>query len=133
MSMTDPIADMLTRVRNASKAKHKAVDVPASRLKREIARILKENLYVRDYIELPDRKQGILRIYLKYSREDRPIIHGLRRMSRPGLRRYVSTREAFQYRFGRQGIMILSTSSGVLTDREAVSRKVGGEAVCAVW
>jgi small subunit ribosomal protein S8 len=133
MSMTDPISDMLTRIRNASKAKHKAVDVPASRLKREIARILKEHLYIRDYVELPDNKQGIVRIYLKYSREDKPIIHGLRRMSRPGLRRYVSADEAWRYAIGRQGIMILSTSSGVITNQEAVEKKVGGEAVCAVW
>jgi len=133
MSMTDPISDMLTRIRNASKAKHKSVDVPASRLKREIARILKEHLYIRDYVELPDNKQGIVRIYLKYSREDKPIIHGLRRMSRPGLRRYVSADEAWRYAIGRQGIMILSTSSGVITNQEAVEKKVGGEAVCAVW
>lgn len=133
MSMTDPISDMLTRIRNASKAKHKAVDVPASKLKREIARILKEHLYIRDYVELPDDKQGIVRIYLKYSREDKPIIHGLRRMSRPGLRRYVSADEAWRYAIGRQGIMILSTSSGVITNQEAVEKKVGGEAVCAVW
>jgi small subunit ribosomal protein S8 len=133
MSMTDPIADMLTRVRNASKARKKAVDVPASKLKREIARILKERQYVKDYIELPDGKQGIVRVYLKYSREDKPIIRGLRRVSRPGLRKYLSAREAFQYAFGRQGIIILSTSSGVMTNEEAAQKKVGGEAVCAVW
>ena len=133
MSMTDPISDMLTRIRNASKAKHKSVDVPASGLKRELARILKEHLYIRDYVELPDNKQGIVRIYLKYSREDKPIIHGLRRLSRPGLRRYVSADEAWRYAIGRQGIMILSTSSGVLTNQEAVEKKVGGEALCAVW
>ncbi len=133
MSMTDPISDMLTRIRNASKAKHKSVDVPASRLKREIARILKDHLYIRDYVELPDNKQGIVRIYLKYSREDKPIIHGLRRISRPGLRRYISAGEAWRYAIGRQGIMILSTSSGVITNQEAVEKKVGGEAVCAVW
>jgi len=133
MSMTDPISDMLTRIRNASKARQKAVDIPASKLKREIARILKERQYVRDYIELPDRKQGIIRVYLKYSREDKPIIKGLHRLSRPGLRRYVSSTEAFRYSLGRQGIMILSTSSGVMTDVEAAQKKVGGEAVCSVW
>lgn len=133
MSMTDPIADMLTRIRNASKARMKAVDVPASKLKREIARILKERQYVKDYIELPDRKQGIVRVYLKYSREDKPIIRGLRRVSRPGRRKYVSTQDAFQYGYGRQGIIILSTSSGVMTNDEAAQKKVGGEAVCAVW
>jgi small subunit ribosomal protein S8 len=133
MSMTDPIADMLTRIRNASKARMKAVDIPASKLKREIARILKERLYVRDYIELPDKKQGIIRVYLKYSREDKPIIRGIRRMSRPGLRKYVSAEDAFRYSVGRQGLMILSTSSGVMTNEEAVQKKIGGEAVCTVW
>lgn len=133
MSMTDPISDMLTRVRNASKAKQIAAEVPASKLKREIARILKENKYVKDYVELPDNKQGTLRIYLKYSREDEPIIHGLRRVSRPGLRKYVSVEEAVRHSVGRQGIMIISTSAGVMTDREAAQKKVGGEAVCTVW
>ncbi len=133
MSMTDPIADMLTRIRNASKARHKAADVPASKLKREIARILKENRYIKDYIDLPDNKQGILRIYLKYSRDDEPIIKGLQRISRPGLRRYLSATEAVRFSIGTRGIMIISTSSGVMTTREAVHRKVGGEAVCSVW
>jgi small subunit ribosomal protein S8 len=133
MSMTDPIADLLTRIRNASKAKHKAVDIPASELKREITRILKDQRYIRDYIELPDAKQGILRVYLRYSRDDEPIIRGLRRLSRPGLRRYVSADEAFRYSVGREGIMILSTSAGILTNQEAVEKKVGGEALCAVW
>ena len=133
MSMTDPIADMLTRIRNASKARKKAADIPASKLKREIARILKENKYIKDYVDLPDNKQGIIRVYLKYSREDKPIINGLRRLSRPGLRRYVSVDEAFRYPYGRQGMLILSTSSGVMTDQEAVKKKVGGEAVCSVW
>ena len=133
MSMTDPIADMLTRIRNASKARRNAVDIPASKLKREIARILKERKYVRDYIELPDNKQGIIRVYLKYSREDKPIIRGLRRASRPGLRKYVSAEEAFRFSVGRQGMMILSTSSGVMTNEEAMQKKVGGEAVCTVW
>jgi small subunit ribosomal protein S8 len=133
MSMTDPIADMLTRIRNASKAKRNATDVPASSLKKEIARILKERGYIRDYIVLPDNKQGIIRVYLKYSRDDKPIIHGLRRLSRPGLRRYISAQETFRYPYGRQGIMIVSTSSGVMTDQDAAQKKVGGEAVCAVW
>jgi len=133
MSMTDPIADMLTRIRNGSKAKKNAVDVPASKLKREIARILKENKYVKDYIELPDNKQGIIRVYLKYSREDKPIIHGLRRVSRPGLRQYVSSEDAHRFGIGRRGILIMSTSSGVMTNRDAVEKKVGGEAVCTIW
>ena len=133
MSMTDPVADMLTRIRNASKAKKNAVDIPAAKLKREIARILKEQGYIKDYIELPDSKQGLIRVYLKYSREDKPIIRGLRRLSRPGLRKYVSNNEIFQYKFGRQGMMIVSTSSGVMTNEEAAQKKVGGEVICAVW
>lgn len=134
MSMTDPIADMLTRIRNAGKAKKVAVDVPASKLKKEIARILKENNYIKDFIELPSKnKQGIVRVYLKYSREDEPIIKGLRRISRPGLRKYVDATDTFQYGYGRQGMMIISTSSGVMTNSEAATKKVGGEAVCAIW
>jgi small subunit ribosomal protein S8 len=84
-------------------------------------------------VEIPDTRQGILRVYLKYSREDKPIIHGLRRLSRPGLRKYISAEETFRYSVGRQGILILSTSAGMMTDREAVEKKVGGEAICAVW
>jgi len=133
MSMTDPIADMLTRIRNGSKAKRNAVDIPASKLKRDIARVMKECKYIRDFIELKDRKQGIIRVYLKYSRDDKPIIRGLRRISRPGLRKYITSEEAFRYAVGRQGIMIISTSSGVMTNEEAVQKKVGGEAICAVW
>lgn len=133
MSMTDPVADMLNRIRNGAKAKQKAVDIPSSRIKREIARILKDHQYIRDYVDIPDNKQGILRVYLKYSREDTPIIRGLRRISRPGSRRYISAAEAWRFVIGRQGIMILSTSSGVITSQEAVEKKVGGEAVCAVW
>ena len=133
MSMTDPIADMLTRIRNGGKARKTAVDIPASKLKRELAQILKDNKYVKDYVELPDNKQGIVRVYLKYSREDKPIIRGIRRVSRPGLRRYISSDDAFKYGYGRQGILIISTSSGIMTNTEAAQKKVGGEAVCAVW
>jgi small subunit ribosomal protein S8 len=133
MAMTDPIADMLTRIRNASKARRNAVDIPSSSLKREIARILLEHKYIKDMIVLQDNKQGILRIYLKYSKQDEPIIRGLHRISRPGLRRYISSQEAFRYTMGRRGIMIMSTSSGIMTNREAASKKVGGEALCSVW
>ncbi|MDD4051767.1 MAG: 30S ribosomal protein S8 [candidate division Zixibacteria bacterium] len=133
MSMTDPIADLLTRIRNASKARQTSADIPASRMKKEVVRILKEHKYVKDYVEIPDTRQGILRVYLKYSREDKPIIHGLRRLSRPGLRKYISAEETFRYGNGREGILILSTSAGMMTDREAVEKKVGGEAICAVW
>ena len=88
MSMTDPISDMLTRIRNGSKARKIAVDIPASNSKREIARVMKEHLFIKDYMDIPDGKQGILRVYLKYSKQDDPIIKGLKRVSRPGLRKY---------------------------------------------
>lgn len=133
MSMTDPIADMLTRIRNASKARKIAVDVPASNIKRELAKVLVSEKFLRDMIELPDRKQGILRLYLKYSHGDEPIIKGIQRISRPGLRHYFGLDEL--KRIGRSGVgvTIMSTSQGVMTDTEAFKRRVGGEAVCVVW
>lgn len=133
MSMTDPIADMLTRIRNASKARKIAVDVPASNIKREVAKVLVAENFLRDMIELPDRKQGILRLYLKYSRDDKPIIRGIQRISRPGLRQYFGLDELKKIGRSGVGITIVSTSQGVMTNAEAYKRKVGGEAVCAVW
>ena len=132
MSMTDPIADMLTRVRNATRAGHTHVDIPASRIKGEIARILRDHHYIRGYRVTEDDKQGILRVYLKYTEDDQPVFHRLERTSRPGLRRYVSAGEVPRVKNGL-GIAILSTSAGVLSDREARRRKVGGEVLCTVW
>jgi len=133
MSMTDPIADMLTRIRNAAKAKKVAVDVPASNVKREIARILIEEKFLKDMVELPDRRQGILRLYLKYSREDDSIIKGLKRLSKPGLRRYIGIEDIKRLTRSQIGITILSTSKGILTNQQALENKVGGEALCNIW
>jgi small subunit ribosomal protein S8 len=133
MSMTDPVADLLTRIRNASKAHKPAVDVPASNLKREIVRILKESNFVRDYIDLPDNKQGILRVYLKYSRGDVPVIKGLQRLSTPGLRKYADVAEVRASTRFTRGISLVSTSHGVMTNHDAAKRGVGGELLLRCW
>ena len=129
--MTDPIADMLTRIRNASQAKHKRVDMPVSRLKTEIARILKENHFIHDYKVLDDGRHGVLRLYLKYY-EDRPVIRSLKRVSRPGRRIYKGASEMPRVRNGL-GLAIVSTSRGVMSDRQARQQKVGGEVMALVW
>jgi small subunit ribosomal protein S8 len=131
--MTDPISDMLTRIRNASKARKIAVDVPASNIKREVARVLKEQNFIKDTMELPDRKQGILRIYLKYSGEDEPIIKGLKRISRPGLRKYYNMDDLKRVNRSQVGVTIISTSKGIMTDSDAIKNNVGGEALCNIW
>lgn len=133
MSMTDPISDMLTRIRNASKAKMKAVNVPASNIKLEVAKILKNENFIKDVLEIPDKRQGILRLYLKYSRDDAPIIRGLKRISRPGLRKYYNLEDLKRIRRTKVGITIVSTSQGIMTDGDAVKKNVGGEALCNVW
>ena len=129
--VTDPIADMLTRIRNAGMARHRRVDMPLSKLKVEIARLLKENGYIHDHKLLNDGKFGVLRLYLKYY-QDKPVIRELRRMSRPGLRRYVSVEEIPRVRNGL-GLAVLSTSRGVMTDRDARAAKVGGELLAIIW
>lgn len=133
MSMTDPIADMLTRIRNGSKAKKVAVDVPASNIKRSIANILLEEKFLKDMVELPDNRQGILRIYLKYSREDDPIIRGLKRLSKPGLRKYFDLDQIKRLGRNQVGITIMSTSQGIITNAQAVEKRVGGEALFNIW
>ncbi len=132
MSMTDPIADMLTRVRNACQAKHKRVDVPASRIKREIARVLAENRFIENFAVLEDGKQGLLRLYLRYDRDNRSLIQGIERCSRPGLRRY-SGKDKIPRVLRGLGVAIVSTSRGVMTDREARRQGIGGEVLCRVW
>lgn len=129
--VTDPIADMLTRVRNAAHARHRRVDMPVSKLKAEIARLLKENHYIHDFKVLDDGKHGVLRLYLKYY-QDKPVIREIRRVSTPGLRKYVSVGEIPRVRNGL-GMAILSTSKGVMTDRNARENKVGGELLAIVW
>lgn len=131
MSMTDPIADMLTRIRNACQARHRRVDVPASGLKREIARVLAEERFIDNFAQYEDGKQGMLRLYLRYN-EGESVIRGIKRVSRPGLRQYADkTRIPRVLR--SLGVAIISTSSGVLTDRDARRRGVGGEVLCQVW
>ena len=129
--VTDPIADMLTRIRNANLARHRRVDIPVSKLKIELARLLKENHYVHDYKLLDDGTRQVLRLYLKYF-QDKPVIRELRRVSKPGLRKYVGVEEIPRVRNGL-GMAVLSTSRGVMTDSEARAAKVGGELLAIVW
>lgn len=132
MSMTDPIADMLTRIRNASSAKHARVDVPASKLKREVARVLAESRFIDNFAFIEDGKQGILRLYLRYDQNDNSVIRGLKRTSTPGLRQYAGKADIPRVLRGL-GIAIISTSKGVMTDKQARMNGVGGEVLCSVW
>jgi small subunit ribosomal protein S8 len=132
MSMTDPIADFLTRIRNAARAKHNRVEIPASRVKGEIAKILLHQGYVKDVKLVDDEKQGLLRVYLKYDTENAPAIEGLKRVSKPGRRVYVK-REDIPRVMGGYGIAVLSTSRGILTGTEARKEGVGGEFLCQIW
>ena len=132
MSKTDPIADYLTRIRNATRAKHRKVDIPASNLKRQITKILQEEHYIKNHIIIEDSKQSIIRIYLKYSEDEQSVIAGLDRISKPGFRRYVG-KSAIPRVFNNLGVAILTTSQGVMTGQEAKRRGVGGEILCYVW
>lgn len=133
MSMTDPVADMLTRIRNACGSKHRRVDMPASKLKTEIARILKENNYIQDYrlVETDEGRQ-LLRVILKYAQGGQPVIRELRKVSTPGLRKYVGVTEIPRVRNGL-GMAILSTSRGLMSDRQARQSRTGGELLALVW
>ncbi len=132
MSFTDPIGDMLTRIRNASSARHEKVLVPRSRLKIRIAEVLKEEGFIRDFVVHQDGVQGAISILLKYSADREPAISDIKRVSKPGLRRYVPN-DSIPRVLNGMGIAILSTSKGVLVDREARKQKVGGELICTVW
>ncbi len=133
MSMTDPIADMLTRIRNANMARHERVEIPSSKIKLEITRILSEEGFIRNYRLIEDGKQGILRIYLKYGNTKREkVITNLRRISKPGRRVYAKS-DRLPRVYGGLGIAILSTSKGLKTTPECRSEKVGGEVLCYVW
>ena len=132
MSMTDPIADFLTRIRNAQSAEKNWVDIPASNLKKRIAFVLKEEKFIRDIILIQDNKQDMLRIYLNYDYEKKPVIHGIQRFSKPGCRRYVSADNMPRVLNG-MGVAILSTSQGVVSDKKAKLLNVGGEVLCHVW
>jgi small subunit ribosomal protein S8 len=131
MSMTDPVADMLTRIRNACTAGHRRVDMPVSRLKTELARLLRDNHYIADFKVLDDGAHGVLRLYLKYHNES-PVIRELKRVSTPGLRRYVKSREIPRVKNGL-GMAIVSTSRGLMSDRDARTQNLGGELVAVVW
>ena len=134
MSMTDPIADMLTRIRNGIQARHERVELPASRLKVEIARILKDEGFISNYklTDEKDKAQGTLRVYLKYADGGAPVIHGIERVSRPGRRVYRSKGEIPKV-LGGLGLAIISTSRGVLSGNDAAKNNVGGEVLCQVW
>lgn len=132
MSMTDPIADMLSRIRNGIGAGHDSINMPASKLKREIARILQQEGYIADYEMVQDEYQGVLKIKLKYTEDGEPIIHGIERISRPGRRVYRGKAEIPQVLDGL-GVSIVSTSRGVLSGTEASRTGVGGEVLCQVW
>jgi len=132
VNVTDPIADILTRIRNACKAKHKKVDIPSSKLKKQIAQVLLDNKYIANFVEVEDERQNLLRIFLKYDRENRSVITGLKRVSKPGLRIYFK-KEDLKLLKRQLGMTLLSTSKGILTDRQARNQKIGGEAICKVW
>uniref|UniRef100_UPI003FF0843C 30S ribosomal protein S8 n=1 Tax=Eubacterium sp. TaxID=142586 RepID=UPI003FF0843C len=132
MHITDPIADMLTRIRNANSAKHKTVDIPASNMKKAIAQILLDEGYIASYKVIEDDKQGVIRVTLKYGENKSQVITGLRRVSKPGLRIYSNVEDMPKVMKGL-GIAIVSTSKGIMTDREARKQNVGGEVLAFVW
>lgn len=134
MAMTDPIADMLTRIRNAGKANFSTVDIPGSAIKTEIARVLMEEGYIRNYKFIEDGKQGILRVYLKYEDADQqqPVVRLLKRISKPSRRVYVKAKDIRPV-FNGTGIAILSTSKGIMTEKKAKQELVGGEIICNIW
>jgi small subunit ribosomal protein S8 len=130
--MTDPIADMLTRIRNANMVRHESVDIPASNMKRAIAEIMKQEGFIKDYEYIPDNKQGVIRIWLKYGANRERVITGLKRISKPGLRVYVKKDELPKV-LGGLGVAIISTSQGVMSDRDARKKAIGGEVLCYIW
>ena len=132
MSISDPIADMLTVIRNGCRAKKKKVQVPASRVKSEILRVLLEEKFISNYRYIEDRKQGILRVYLKYTDDENSVISGIRRISTPGLRSYSGSKKVPRVQ-GGLGVAIMSTSQGLMTGKKARRLGIGGEVICHVW
>jgi small subunit ribosomal protein S8 len=132
MSMSDPLADLLTRIRNANRANHEKVDIPASRLKQEVVRLIKEEGFIRSYKMMEENKQGIIRVFLKYGPNRERIINNVERISKPGSRVYTPAEEIPRV-LGGLGVAILSTSRGVMTDRQARRAHVGGEVLCYIW
>lgn len=132
MTMTDPIADLLTRIRNGLKARHETLDIPSSKVKLEIAKILKEEGYIENFKVKDDTKQGLLEISLKYTKDGLPVISGLQRVSRPGRRVYCDKSEIPDV-LGGLGIAILSTSHGIMTGKQSRTKGIGGEVLCSIW
>lgn len=132
MVLTDPIADFLTRIRNANMAKHDSVEIPASNIKKSLSEILKQEGFIRDYEVTEDGKQGVIKVFLKYGPNGERVISGLKRISKPGLRNYVSADNLPKVLNGL-GIAIVSTSAAILTDKEAREKNVGGEVIAYVW
>lgn len=132
MSMTDPVADLLTRIRNAAKEKHEKLEVPASRLKANVVRVLKEEGYIKNFRLMREEGRPMIKVYLKYTEDGNSVIQGIRRVSKPGLRRYAGYEEMPRPLSGA-GIAIVSTSKGVITGQKARAQKVGGEILCEVW
>ena len=130
--MTDPIADMLSRIRNGNDARHQSVEIPASKIKAEIARILLEEGYIKSYDVLEEGPQGKINVELKYGNNDEKVISGIKRISKPGLRVYAKSTEIPRV-LGGLGVAVISTSKGIMTDREARKEQVGGEVLCYVW
>jgi small subunit ribosomal protein S8 len=130
--MSDPIADMLTRIRNAGKAKHNSVDIPGSKIKSEIAKVLKESGYIRNYKFISDGKQGVLRVYLKYTGDQKHTILSIQRASKPSRRLYLNAKSVKPV-YNGMGIAVMSTSQGVMTDKAAREKNIGGEVLCTVW
>jgi small subunit ribosomal protein S8 len=132
MAVSDPIADMLTVIRNGCKAKHKKVEVPASGFKREILRVLLEEKFISNFRYIEDNKQGRLRVYLRYTDDEASVISGIKRISTPGLRTYAGGKAVPRVQ-GGLGVAIITTSQGIMTDKEAKKRGIGGEIICHVW
>ncbi len=132
MSMNDPISDYLTRIRNAQMASKEYVDIPCSNLKIRLSFVLKEEHFIQDYIKILDNKQNILRVFLRYDDDGRPVIHGIKRASTPGCRRYVASDKIPRVLNG-MGLSIITTSKGVISNKKAKKLNVGGEILCTVW
>lgn len=132
MSMTDPVSDLLTRIRNAASVRHDRADVPASKMKLEIAKILKQEGYIRTFKMIEEGPQGTIRIYLKYADDGESVIHGLKRVSTPGRRIYRGVQELPKVQNGL-GVAVISTNRGVVTDEQARGLQVGGEVLCEIW
>lgn len=132
MSASDPVADMLTKIRNAAQARHEKVDIPVSKLKLEIVKILKTEGYIKNFKKVQEDNKSVIRIFLKYDEANAPVIHGLEKISKPGRRVYSSYKDLPRV-YNGYGTVIVSTSSGVTTGKKAAEKQVGGELVCSIW